>query len=282
MLRIILLTTLATLAAGQQPPAFEVASIRPIADATSTQANAQITQAQARFTGLPLKTYVAIAFKVQQPRIVCPDWMGSTRFDIVAKLPDGAQVSEVPDMLQTLLAQRFNLQAHRENRESAVYALEIARGGLTAARVPADRDVVNNGAVVAGGSGSAQGISVDLGRGSSYQFADSRFEAKKLNMAMLAQALQNYVGRPIVDMTNDDGFYDFTLTVTPEDFLAMRIRAAQSAGVALPAEATRLLDSASIDSLAESLAKLGITLQSRRAPLEYLVVDRVEKTPTEN
>lgn len=282
MLRLILITALASFAAGQQPLTFDVASIKAIADVTSTQANAQVTQAQARFTGLPLKTYVAIAFRIQQPQIVCPDWMGSTRFDIVAKLPDGAQVSQVPEMLQTLLAQRFNLQTHRENRESAVYSLELARGGVTAARVPADRDVVNNGAFVAGGSGSAQGIGIDLGRGSSYQFADSRFEAKKMNMAMLAQALQTYVGRPIIDMTRDDGFYDFTLTVTPEDFLSMRIRAAQSAGVALPAEALRLLDTAAIDSLVESLAKLGVTLQSRRAPLEYLVVDRVEKTPTDN
>jgi uncharacterized protein (TIGR03435 family) len=281
-MRYLAMTALAAILAGQQAPAFEVASIRPTADQTSTQAGAQITQAQARFNGLPLRTYVAIAYKVQAPMIVGPDWLGTTRFDINAKLPDGALPAQVPDMLQTLLGERFKLQAHRENRESAVYGLEVARGGLTMQRVPADRDVVNNGAFTAGGSGNAQGLGVDLGRGSSYQFADNRFEAKKLSMALLAQALQNFVGRPIVDMTKDDGFYDFTVTVTPEEFLTMRIRAAQAAGVSLPAEALRLADGATIDSLVESLAKLGLTLESRRAPLEYLVIDRIEKTPTEN
>jgi uncharacterized protein (TIGR03435 family) len=281
-MRYLAISALAGLLVGQQVPAFEVASIRPTADQSSTQAGAQITQAQARFTGLPLKTYLGIAYKVQAPQIVGPDWLGTTRFDILAKLPDDAPATQVPDMLQTLLVQRFKLQVHRENRDSAVYGLELARGGLTMQRVPADRDVVNNGAFTAGGSGSAQGLGVDLGRGSSYQFADNRFEAKKLSMTLLAQALQTFVGRRIVDMTKDDGFYDFTLTVTPEEFLTMRIRAAQSAGVALPPEALRLADSGSIDSLIESLSKLGLTLESRRAPLEYLVVDHIEKTPTEN
>src|SRR6478735_2706056 len=119
-MRYLAITALAALLAGQQTPAFEVASIRPTADQSSTQAGAQISQAQARFNGLPLKTYVAIAYKVQAPRIVGPDWLGTTRFDILAKLPDGVPPAQVPDMLQALLVQRFKLQAHRENRESAV------------------------------------------------------------------------------------------------------------------------------------------------------------------
>jgi len=282
MLRTVLITALAGLLAGQQSPAFEVASVRPTADQSSTQAGLQITAGQARLSGLPLKTYLGIAFRLQPHQIVGPDWLGTSRFDIVAKLPDGAMPQQVPDMLQTLLVERFKLQTHHESREVAVYALEIAKGGITLQRVPADRDVINNGAFVAGGSGSAQGIGVDLGRGSSYSFADNRFEAKKLNVDMLARSLQNYVGRPILDMTKDDGFYDFTLTFTPEDFLAMRIRAAQSAGISLPAEATRLLDTATIDSLIESLRKFGLSLESRRAPIDMLVVDHIERMPTEN
>jgi len=187
-------------------------------------------------------------------------------------------------MLQHLLEERFQVKLHREKKEFPVYTLEVAKGGLKMRENAPDPEAAkaDNAPVNISGSGSAQGISVDLGRGSSYSFADNRFEAKKLNVDMLARSLQNYVGRPILDMTKDDGFYDFTLTFTPEDFLAMRIRAAQSAGISLPAEATRLLDTATIDSLIESLRKFGLTLESRRAPIDMLVVDHIERMPTEN
>jgi uncharacterized protein (TIGR03435 family) len=101
-------------------------------------------------------------------------------------------------------------------------------------------------------------------------------------MTMLSRALADYVGRPIVDLTKDDGFYDITLEMTQQDFLAMRIRAAQSAGVSLPPEALRFVETAGLDSIFDSLRKVGLSLASRRAPLEYLVVDHIEKTPTEN
>jgi len=162
-----------------------------------------------------------------------------------------------------------------------VYALRVAKSGLALEQVPADRDV-KAGAFTAGGGGSAAGIGVDLGRGSSYSLADNKFVGRKLTMVMLAQTLTPYVGRPVVDMTGAEGFYDLTLPVTQEDYQAMLVRSADAAGVALPAQALRLLETTSIDSLVESLRKAGLTLEQERAPLDMLVVDQIEKTPTEN
>jgi uncharacterized protein (TIGR03435 family) len=232
--------------------------------------------------GLPLKVFISIAFKTQANRVVGPDWLGQVRFDINAKLPDGGKPGQVPEMLQALLTDRFKMRAHRESRESEVYSLEIAKGGLTAVKVPADRDVDTTSAFTAGGGGNANGVAVDMGRGSSYSFTDNRFVVKKMTMEMLASALTNYVGRPVVDMTGDHDFYDITLDLSLQDFQAMRIRAAQFAGVVLPPEALRFLDTAGIDSISDSLRKVGLSLESRRAPLEYLVVDHIEKTPTDN
>jgi len=281
-MRLLAVAALASLLAGQQAPAFEVAAIRPAADEQVTQAGLQITQSQVRLAGLPLKALVSIAFKTQGNRVIGPDWLGQIRFDLNAKLPDGGKPDQVPEMLQALLTDRFKMRAHRESRDSEVYSLEIVKSGLTAAKVPADRDVTTTAAFTAGGGGNANGVSVDMGRGSSYSFADNRFVAKKVTMDMLASTLTNYLGRPVVDKTGDRDFYDITLDLSPQDFQAMRIRAAQFAGVVLPPEALRFLETAGIDSISDSLRKVGLSLESRRAPIEYLVVDHIEKTPTEN
>jgi uncharacterized protein (TIGR03435 family) len=56
--------------------------------------------------------------------------MTSTRFDVVAKLPAGAPQSKVPEMLRSLLAERFKLASHTETRDLAMYALVVGKGGV--------------------------------------------------------------------------------------------------------------------------------------------------------
>ena len=70
--------------------------------------------------------------------------------------------------------------------------------------------------------------------------------------------------------------------LTPEDFQGMMIRAAVANGVSLPAPALRLLDTASIGSLLDGLEQGGLSLNGRRAPLTVVVVDSIQRTPTEN
>lgn len=75
--------------------------------------------------------------------------------------------------------------------------------------------------------------------------------------------------------------YDFELEFSPEDFRAMMVRAAIGASVMLPPEAMKMLE-ASGDSLFNAVQNLGLRLDSRKAPIDVLVIDSVLKVPTEN
>ena len=155
-------------------------------------------------------------------------------------------------MLQALLADRFQVKLHREKKEFPVYALLPGKGPLKLKESPPEKDADSDtdngepkGTVNIAGGGSGAGVGVNLGHGSSYSFANNRFEAKKLTMADFAANLERFADRPIVDMTGLKGRYDFALDFTPEDYRAMLIRAAISAGVNLPPQALRALDGTS-------------------------------------
>jgi uncharacterized protein (TIGR03435 family) len=72
------------------------------------------------------------------------------------------------------------------------------------------------------------------------------------------------------------------MTMTQEDFQAMQIRSAIAAGVTLPPQALKLLEVASGDSMHEALAKLGLKLEAKKAPMDVMIVDSANKTPSEN
>ena len=273
---------------GQNPqrPSFEVASIRPASGAPTqaVAAGVHIDGSQFRATFLTLKDYVGAAYRLKLYQISGPEWIGTDRFDVTAKLPEGVLPDQIPNLLQTLLAERFQMKFHREMKEFPVYAL-VAKGGLKMTEsAPLELEKQDARAPQSfGGTGSNQGVSITLGPGSSFTFANNKFEAKRLNMPTVAGTLERFLDRPIVDMTGLDGFYDFSVDVTPEDYRAMLIRSAVVAGVVLPPEVLRVLDGASSPgSLFDGLEKLGLKLEARKAPLDVIVVDSVLKSPTEN
>jgi uncharacterized protein (TIGR03435 family) len=234
---------------------------------------------------LTLKDYIGMAYRVKVYQISGPDWISSDRFDISATLPGGVPTTQIPEMMQRLLEDRFQVKIHREKKDFPVYALEVAKGGLKMQESAPDLDPANANAKAPlniTGSGSGQGISVNLGRGSSYTFSNNKFEAKRLTMAAVVATLERFTDRPMIDMTDLKGSYDFALEVTPEDNRTMMIHAAVAAGVSLPPEALRLLDGASIASLFDALQKVGLKLDARKAPLDLLVIDEARKTPTDN
>lgn len=275
---------------GQNPArlAFEVASIRPSPGAPpqGVVAGARIDGAQFRTSYLTLKDYIAVAYKLKLYQITGPDWIRTERFDVTATLPDGALPAQAPEMMQSLLEDRFQLKTHREKKEFPVYALVIAKGGLKMTETPPDADLASADARAPQeftGAGSNQGVSVNLGQGASFTFANNKFEAKKLNMATVAGTLERFLDRPIVDATDLSGRYDFSIPVTAEDYQAMLIRSAVVAGVILPPNVLRLIDGAPTPtSLFDGLEKLGLRLEPRKAPLDTIVVDSALKRPTEN
>jgi uncharacterized protein (TIGR03435 family) len=290
--RSVLLGALVPLAVfGQNAPArpeFEVASIKPSAPSGVDRANVgvRIDGAQVRCTYFSLKDYIGMAYRLRYYQITGPEWIGSERFDISAKLPAGAGREQVPEMVIALLADRFQLKAHRETKEFSVYALVVGKGELKLKESAADSSSegadAGPGNVNVAASGGRGGVTVDLGRGSYFTAADNRFEARKLTMAGFVESLARFVDRPVLDMTGLTKSYDFTLTFSPEDFMGMMIQSAISAGVVLPPQALKALENASGDSLFTAVETLGLKLERRKAPLEVLVVDHMEKAPTEN
>jgi hypothetical protein len=185
---------------GQDRPRFEVASIRP----SSEQVNAvniglRQTGSQVRITAMSLKDYIGLAYTVIPQQISGPEWIAQLRFDVAATIPEGAGAAEkVPEMMQGLLADRFQLKIHRESREFQVYA---------------------------------------LGGGASFVLGNNKLEARKLTMAQFADLLTRFYDRPIIDATGLKGRYDVTLDVAPEDYMGMMIRSAVGAGIPLPPQA---------------------------------------------
>ncbi len=124
----------AALASAQAPQsadtaaaAFEVASVKP----NKTGApGGSFVMPPGRFTAtnIPLKVLITNAYQLSFFQVVGgPDWVGTDRFDISAKAPDGAPPEQTRAMVRTLLKDRFKLVVHMETRDTPIYALVKAR-----------------------------------------------------------------------------------------------------------------------------------------------------------
>jgi len=119
-------------------PAFEVASVRAAEfpnPGPRWKRTAAIPRRDAVGCGAP-RLGLRLAGRHDPVRVrrqklsgVRPDWMRSSRWNVVARLPEGASQDQVPKMMQALLAERFQLKAHHEKRSSLSNAIEVAKGG---------------------------------------------------------------------------------------------------------------------------------------------------------
>jgi uncharacterized protein (TIGR03435 family) len=272
-----------------QAPQFEVATVKPSAPRPEAHLNVgvHIDGAQVRIVGLTLRDYVGTAYRMKVAQVSGPDWTANDRFDISATLPAGSTTAQIPEMLQALLADRFGMKVHKEKKEFPVYTLLPGKSPLKLKeRLPdSDRDADKDdpkGAVNVAASGSAAGVSVNLGHGSSWSFVPNRFEAKKLTMEQFAANLERFADRPIVDMTGLKGQYDLAFDVNPEDYRPMLIRSAIYAGEVMSPRAMRLLEGTSSAPLGDAVEQIGLKLEARKAPLDVLVIDEASRTPTAN
>ena len=278
---------------GQTAPArpeFEVASVKPAEkiDATTgapIHIGVQIDGAQVHFNSMSLKDLIRIAYRVKDYQVSGPDWITSERYSVHATLPKGAKREQVTDMLQSLLEERFQLKFHRDSKEFPVYAVVDAKNGKLK-ESPLDPDTADagggRGAVNVEATGGRNGVSLSYGRGAYFNFGNEKLEVKKLTTLQLADTLSRFVERPVIDMSGLTGTYDITLEFSPEDYRALLIRSALSAGVTLPPEALRLLEGANDETLFRGLQNAGLKLEPRKAPLEVLIVDSANRQPTDN
>lgn len=264
---------------------FEVASIRPSTNDPQGQVNVgvHIDGSQVHVAALTLKDYLGIAYRTNISHVLGPEWIGSERFDISATIPAGVSTSKIPEMFLALLTDRFQLRIHREKKEFPVYALVLGKGDLKLKEVPPDKTTGKPAEPVdIKAGGSAAGVSVNLGNGSSWSFVPNKFEVHKLAMDEFAAQLERFADRQIIDMTGLKGQYDFTFDINPDDYQPMLIRSAIAAGVVLPPQALRYVEGTNSAGLSDALQQVGLKLDARKAPLDVIVVDDGRKTPTEN
>jgi uncharacterized protein (TIGR03435 family) len=271
-----LLLAASTLAAAHQAapstagaPTFEVASIKPNLSGAVSQSGF-IENGALVTTNMRLRALIVLAYGIRPERVVgAPSWIDEDRFDVTARAAAAAD-ADVRIMLRGLLAERFRLAVRAEMREQPVYALVVAEPnrGLGANLKPSSECDAGStssggrGSVVTGGAArSATGrhacgvITGSDGR-DAYVIGGAR------SIDLLVRALQGVpplTERPIVNRTGLAGTYDFELRF-----------AAAPMGVAADAS-----NGPSIFTAVRE--QLGLRLESGRAPIEFFVVDRVER-----
>lgn len=278
---------LASFLFAQVPPSeFEVASIRTSAPVQQTAAGRQVvgglTLNSSRFAGssMALRDYLSIAYGIPADRIDGPDWMSSERFDIQAKVPEGASGKQkLPEMLRRLLNDRFGVRSHVVQKEFGVWSLTRISSGISAKSVELDPEDEISATSLAG---SPAGISLRMGRGSVLTMSADQMEVKKMPLAQFAEALNHFMDRPVLDRTGTTEAYEFAIPLTTEDTAVLRVRAGLRAGLTFGPAALRMSAESDLPSLHRALEKLGLRLQSARAELDVLVIDEIRRSPTEN
>jgi uncharacterized protein (TIGR03435 family) len=252
-----------------------------------------------------LAQLIAKAYDVKMYQIQGPSWMlpltqATQRFDVLANIPAGATKDQVPQMLQTLLAERFKLVIHRDTKDQNVYALVIGKGPLklkpTVPPAKAEDGTAPNPAITGSSSvtinqAKGGGTEVSTGEGTKQRMVPSadgqsmHFEITKATLAQLAEGLTPLVDRPIVDMTELKGDYDATIDISMADIMAL----ARAQGANVPGGASGAASASPTDaseptggSIFKSIQEQGLKLEARRAPLTLIVVDKAEKMPSDN
>ena len=236
-------------------PEFEVASIKPTGRQGGPGMN--VTATELRAGNISLADLITFTFELHLTQVSgLPGWAETEGYEIVAKLPQGGDPSDVQirTMLKNLLQSRFGLSFHMEKRELSVYTISIGRNG------PAGIKMVKN--TTNGARVGAQGL--------------GRTTFSGVTMAGFAGQLQlRVLDRPVIDQTGLTDRYDFTLNWRPDEFQFPRATAAQRANaVATGADALPDLFSAVQE-------QLGLKLEATKAPADVLVIDKVSK-PSEN
>lgn len=215
-------------------------------------------------SNVTLGSLLVQAFNIQGHAIAGPDWLNSTRYEIVAKVPAGASREDVRLMLQKLIAERFGLTFHREQKEMTGQALVTAKNGP---KLNASSD---SPAAIHGRDGFEdlpQGVAPGVIRVDSVGSV-RRVAAGAMSMAQFADYLAGQSDFPVVDLTELRGKYDIVLYYSRP----------------LPISATPPTTPVEnrIELVSALREQLGLELQTRKVRVDLLVIDHIEQTPSAN
>jgi uncharacterized protein (TIGR03435 family) len=242
-------------------PQFEVATIRPNKSGESGASLGPRPGGRLNGTNQTVRNLIRNAFNLQPYQMIGgPDWMDSDRFDIVAKAAD-ADLDEKGMMLypqfmlrlQALLEDRFQMVTHWETRELPVYALVLATEGKLGPKLQAhtgDCDRARGGPPPASGSAAS-----NCGTRTNVTPTSGKVTGTGIRLETFARNLSGATGRYVVDKTGLTGSFDLELEFTPD----------QSPDTTGPSLFTAMQE------------QLGLKLDSQRAPVEVVVIDRLER-----
>ena len=287
----------------QAPARFEVTSVK-----RNTSGQGFITfdfqPGRLSLINVPVRQLIVRAYQVQPFQVAGgPSWIASDRFDVIAKAPEAVTPAQTNVMLQALLADRFKLVVHKEERSGDIFRLVKARadGRLGDALKPAAVDCASRRGGPPGLGGplpAAGGRAVGPGPGPAnvavpgpggtpgpgggpggclMMIGPGRLEMAGQPLATLANSLAQQLGRPVRDETGLAGAYDLTLTFLPDS-------AGRGMPIGPPPPGAPELPP--IDPNAPSLTtalveQLGLKLEATRGPMDMIVIDRIEQ-PTED
>jgi len=247
---VLMLSSLAPSVVSGAQLGFEVASIKPNVSNDGRVGIGIQPGGRLSVTGATVKMLMRQAYRIQDFQMVGgPAWLDSDRYDIVAKAEGDANPDQVREMVQSLLADRFQLKFHRETRELPVYALMVGKNGPKME--------------VSQTQGRANSMT-RLGRG--------EIDAQGMSMAQLVQTLSLSVGRTVIDKTGLDGNYNFKLEWMPEpgQMIGPGERGAPPpVDPSLPSIFTAIQE------------QLGLRLEAQKGSVEIFVIDSASK-PKEN
>ena len=281
-------------AEAQSVKAFEVASVRPSAPVSPL--SARVAGTRFELTGFTPRMMISRAFEIPLARVVeMPDWAMRESFDIRAVMPEGATDQDARDMLKKLLADRFGLRTHIELRPYSVYELVVGPSGPKFPEVQAVDELKKD---FAGEPGKSLGDTISKSpsgevRSITRVDPDGRLryitvtgtmrysekmvegnarqlDAERITMQELSRLLS--VERPVVDKTGLAGFYRFKTLLPP---IPMSARMQATLGDRIGA------DPMGGASLSGAVEPLGLKLEATNAPVDFIVVDRIER-PTPN
>lgn len=251
---------------AEAPKAFEVVSIKPNS-ASDNRTMIRIAPGGGfSSSGMTLKLLIGQAFNLRDFQISGgPGWIGSDRYDIDAKGPEGMPERMPMDllrpMLKAMIEDRFQMKYHMELKEMPVYVLTQVQGGHKMKVVEALAPTPGQG------PGGRVPQRISIGRG--------QLTGASVPIAMLVQQLSHQLGRTVIDKSGLPGLYEIELQWTPEPGVggpggpppsADHIAGADNSG---PTIFTALQE------------KLGLRLDSQKGPVPIVVIDSVSK-PTEN
>jgi uncharacterized protein (TIGR03435 family) len=250
-------TLLLTAAAGtavwcQSRPSFEVASIKPAPKPTAefllsgrVHVGTKIDPARVDIGSASLSSLVADACSVKLFQVSGPEWLNDATFDIQATLPAESSTEQVPEMLLSLLEDRFKLVFHRETKEFSVYTLVVGKDGPKLTPVPPGYDPPRT---------------------------DNR---RPFALDSYIWFLYLAVERPVLDETGLPGEYVFDMAPVMKD-VTQNLRARQNTGpngaAGEPAGGGAF----------RAVEALGLKLEPHKRALPVIVVDKIAKAPTEN